>query len=160
MKKAKMSEKKYKEMIFAKAEKVKTKRDLSKLIDEISSFGHDYGTIVYGCMAAMKGAFNVVNRGKSGGITGFQAGCLGWECVREFLMINGAAKLLDYDNLLYPQYADKFEKRISSEVWKDIQKKAKERLKEETLAAPRVVEHWKSIAAGKLPFGFQIQPEH
>lgn len=152
-----MTELEYKELIYKKASAVRNQKDLSALIREITSYDHDYGTIVYGCMAAMEAAFNVVNRSPQGGITGFQASCLGWECIRKFMSIEPPCRLQDFNNLLYPQYADRFEKTISDEIWKDIQAKAQEKLdKEKRHAHPDVVAHWKKIVAGEIPFGFQI----
>ena len=52
-----INEQEFKTDFYAKAAKVKTKEQLNALIDEITAFGHDYGTIVYGCMAAMKAAW-------------------------------------------------------------------------------------------------------
>lgn len=151
-----MTEREYKEHIYAKAKEVKTQKDLGKLIDEIGSYNHDYGTIVYGCMAAMKAAFNVVNNSPNGGITGFQAGCLGWECVREFMMVDGPLRLIDYSNMLYPQYADSFQSTITRECWAKVQEKAGERLKVQPHANPTVVAHWQSIVDGKIPFGMTV----
>lgn len=157
-----MSELEYRKEIYAKAEQVKTVEDLTALLSEIENKNQDYGTIVYACMAAMKGAFNVVNRGKQGGITGFQAGCLGWECVHDFMMIKAPCRIVDYNNLLYPQYEGKFQKVISQETWNDIQEKARQNLsewKDEAQVSPRVIEHWKKIKSGIVPFGFRVGEE-
>jgi hypothetical protein len=153
-----MTEHEYRDMVYKKAADVRTKDDLDALLKEITEYGHDYGSIVYGCMAAMKGTFNYVNRADCGGITGFQAGCIGWECVKEFLSIQGAAKLIDYDNLLYPQYAEKFDKTISEDIWKDIQEKAKKNLLGDH-ASPSVKAHWESIVRGQIPFGYRVTAE-
>jgi hypothetical protein len=153
----KMTEFEYKEMIYKKAGEVRSQKDLAKLLKEVLDYQHDYGTIVYGCMAAMKAAFSVVNRSPQGGITGFQASCLGWECIQEFMSVKPPCRILDYNNLLYPQYASKFEKVISQDAWNDLRKKAEEKLKDKNeLVHPSVVKHWQSIAAGQLPFGFRV----
>lgn len=154
-----MTEQEYKEQIYAKVKTVETKDDLVNLIDEITSYKHDYGTIVYGCMAAMKAAFRVVDNGPQGGITGFQAGCLGWECIHEFMAIDSPARLVDYNHMLYPQYQDNFEKTITSDTWDHLQKKAKEELASGKAegAHPDVVGHWKTIAEGRIPFGYSIK---
>lgn len=152
-----MAEQQYKEFIYKKASEVKTKEDFNKLFDEILEYDHDYGSIVYGCMAAMKGAFNAVNRDeRSGGITGFQAGIIGWQCVAEFMHIKGSARILDYDDLLFPQYAHKFEKTISKSIWEETQNKAKENLAKD-FGHPSVRAHWQSIVDGNIPFGFAIK---
>lgn len=151
-----MTEQEYKTEIYAKAKAVRTHEELDQLLADIQKYHHDYGTIVYGCFAAMLGAFNYINRSPSGGITGFQAGCIGWEAVREFLSIKGAARILDFNNLLFPQYEENFEKFISPEVWKDLQEKAQENLANEKQVADRVREHWTLVAAGNVPFGFKV----
>jgi hypothetical protein len=145
-------------MIYKKAETVKTEPDLLAFLKEIKEYNHDYGTIVYGCMAAMKAAFKVVNNSPNGGITGFQAGCLGWECIHEFMSVKAPAKILQYDNMLYPQYQDKFEKVISRETWEDLQKKAKEHLNKDS-GHPDVVKHWRTIVDGHVPFGYSVNDQ-
>lgn len=154
-----MKELEYKEQIYKKADDVKTEADLVKLLRDITQFHHDYGTIVYGSMAAMKAAFNVVNNGPQGGITGFQAGCLGWECVHEFMMIKPPCKIVDYSNMLYPQYAAKFNRTISKSVWGHLQKEAARLLTESDIASSHCQNHWKSIVAGEVPFGFEVEVE-
>jgi hypothetical protein len=156
-----MTEKQYKEEIYKKASEVKTAEQLTALLKEIDEFNHDYGTIVYACMAAMTGAFNVVNNGKQGGITGFQAGCLGWEAVRKFLTMNdGPVRLQEFNNMLYPQYAENFEKTITPETWEFLQKEADKNLTENTKHThPNVLNHWKSIKNGQVPFGYQVKEQ-
>jgi len=156
----KMTESEYRTLINEKAKKVESMDQLKTLIEEIEAYEHDYGTIVVGCFAAMLGAFNVVNRGPSGGITGFQAGCLGWEAIKEFMSLTKDApvRLVDFANMLYPQYADKFDRSISKETWKYLQEKAVENLaKENQSAHPNVVNHWKSISMGNVPFGYSVK---
>lgn len=154
-----MTEQEYKEMIYKKAEAVKTETDLSALLKEITEYKHDYGTIVYGVMAAMTGAFKVVNDSPNGGITGFQASCLGWECIRKFMMVEGPLRIMDFNNMLYPQYQDSFEKVMPIDTWEKLKEKAQERLKEEIHANTKVKAHWQSIADGKIPFGWETKAE-
>lgn len=99
-------------------------------------------------------------KGAQGGITGFQVGAVMWEFIRrwEFTSNKTGLKILNYDNMLYPQMADKFEKKISRGVWNLLQKEAKERLeKDGESAADSVVAHWRSIVAGKVPFGYVVK---
>jgi hypothetical protein len=92
------------------------------------------------------------------GITGFQAGCTMWDFIRDWSYRGNQCglKIVDYDNMLYPQYAHKYEKTISKEVWEALQKQAKENLKDHTHAHPDVIAHWKSIAEGYIPFGYKL----
>lgn len=95
------------------------------------------------------------------GITGFQAGVVMWDFIKDWLY-NGnecGMRLVDFDNMLYPQYEDNFQKTITSETFKALRKKAKELIKtnDGKYAHPAVIKHWKSIAAGKVPFGYVIK---
>lgn len=96
------------------------------------------------------------------GITGFQAGFVMWDFVFDWTMHGNqcGAKLVDYDNMLYPQYDDKFEKTISSDTFKRLQEVAKKNLaecKEAKHVHPAVKAHWESIVAGVVPFGYTIK---
>lgn len=66
-------------------------------------------------------------------------------------------KIIDYDDMLYPQYYDKFKKTISRETFEELQKEAEENLKNTEYAHPNVVAHWQSIVDGKVPFGYKIK---
>ena len=153
-------------------------------------YEHDYGTVCH-AMAAMW-AFNK-SEGARGGITGFQASCVMWQVIRHMNYENNKCglRLLDIDNLLYPQYEYKFHS-IDSDTWKAVQKEAENRISEskaahekylkdaeqykrdleqfktnvkafaprephDNSAHPAVMEHWQSIAAGKVPFGLRIE---
>jgi hypothetical protein len=149
-----------KHQFIEEAEKVSTKEELDAFIDKMGKTQQDYDSIVWACYAAMKAAFNVMNRGPQGGISGFQAGFIGWQAVEDFMGMSqdSPKKILDYDNLLYPQYAEKFDKTISTETWNHIQEKAKKNLDTES-GHPNVVAHWKSIRDGHIPFGFIVKDE-
>lgn len=158
-----MTEKEYKTYIYEKAQKVKTKKELDTLLKEImdpKSEANDYGKICYAMAAAMEATLNYINRGPNGGITGFQASMIGWEMVMK-LLVHGENKcglrLVDYENMLYPQYEDKFEKTIDKDTWEALQKEAKKRLAEVKGAHPEVIKHWKKIAEGKVPFGYKVK---
>jgi hypothetical protein len=69
--------------------------------------------------------------------------------------------MIDYDNMLFPQYAYKFEKTISSDIWKLLQEEAQRKLEEDSdYANPDVINHWKSIVDGVVPFGYKIEEEN
>ena len=92
------------------------------------------------------------------GLTGFQAGFVMWDFIKGWLYDYNKCGLMlvDYDNMLYPQYADKFEKTITSDVFKALQKTAEENLKNKEYCHPYVVKHWQSIVDGKVPFGYRV----
>lgn len=143
------------------AKEVKTPDELALFVTKlITQYNHDYGTVVRAMTAAMMASFSVVDKSPQGGITGFQAGFIAWDMIKEFMSIQGAAKILDYDNLLYPQYAHKFEKTIDVGTWESVQAKARENLTGNNDHTHHdVVSHWKSIVDGVLPFGFTITQE-
>lgn len=95
------------------------------------------------------------------GITGFQAGFVMWDFIRdwEFRCNQCGLKIVDYDNMLYPQYDYKFEKTITPDTWYALQTAAKKNLEDhlENPAHPRVQEHWQSIVDGKVPFGYTVK---
>lgn len=97
---------------------------------------------------------------KDFGITGFQASFVMWDFVCDWQYPHNKCglRILDFDNMLYPQYEFKFAKTISFEQFEGIKKQAKENLKNSN-AHPKVIEHWKSIADGNIPFGFTISNE-
>lgn len=128
-------------------------------------YEHDYGTIVKAMGAAAIAAVMAVDNSDEGGITGFQASAVNWEFLRNWWYTDNKCgmKLVDYDKMLYPQYDYRFKKTISSKVWAHLQEEAEKRLKEDTEkmnsplgASPEVVAHWKSIVAGKVPFGYVV----
>ncbi len=64
------------------------------------------------------------------GITGFQAGCAMWDFIRDWNYSTNECgmKIVDYDTMLYPQYAYKFEKTISKDIFEALKKAAKKNL--------------------------------
>lgn len=94
------------------------------------------------------------------GITGFQAGCTMWDFIRDWSYSDNKCgmRIIDYDNMLFPQYNDKFDKTISKDVFEALQKEAWELYNDETRSAhPSVIKHWESIIHGKVPFGYKIK---
>ena len=96
------------------------------------------------------------------GITGFQAGFVMWDFIRDWMYTNNKCglKIIDYDNMLYPQYGDRFEKIITDDTWNGLQEQAKKNLDEYEngrSAHPEVVAHWKSIVDGTIPFDYRLK---
>lgn len=93
------------------------------------------------------------------GITGFQAGCTMWDFIRDWSYSGNKCglKIVDYDNMLYPQYDYSFEKTIKRYVFEALQEEANNRLKNSTrYTHPDVINHWKFIADGNVPFGYTV----
>lgn len=135
-----------------------------KSIEEFSSFAkelleethHDYGTICHaiGALTLAAGWMGA----KTHGITGFQAGFVMWDFIRQWFYDNNECglKIVDFDEMLYPQYEYKFEKTITATQFKNLQETALKKLKE-GCASPSVINHWKSIVNGEVPFGYTIK---
>lgn len=125
----------------------------------MNDYAHDYGSVCHAVAACAIAAAWAANDapGACGGITGFQAGAVMWDFIKEWMYSSNKCglKIVDYDNMLYPQYADKFQKKISKETWTSLQEQAKKSLEEDSsYAHPNVVNHWQMIADGHIPFGY------
>lgn len=97
------------------------------------------------------------------GITGFQASCAMWDFIQGWTKTHNECglRLVDYDDMLFPQYNYKFDKIISSDVWKNLQEQAEKLLADKTdYVHPNVLAHWKSIVDGKVPFGYSVTEEN
>lgn len=96
---------------------------------------------------------------KEFGITGFQAGCVMWDFITDWSYTNNKCglKIVDYDNMLYPQYNYKFQKTISLDTYEALQKAARENLENTKYAHIDVVKHWQYIADGNVPFGYVVE---
>jgi hypothetical protein len=106
------------------------------------------------------------------GLTGFQVGCIMWGIIDKLIIEEHdcGLRMLNYNNMIYPQYENNFEKTIDNETWEALQAKARKRYEEnekelEKLANgdeyafpahPEVAAHWKSIVDGKVPFGYKV----
>ena len=153
--------KKIKEEWFQQARKIETPEELAEFARHLlDDYVHDYGTVVRAVSAiALAGAWLGANKE---GITGFQAGFVMWDFVGNWSYPDNkiGLRIIDYDNILYPQYEGYFnDKIISPERWEAIQELAKEKLKglDDGYAACEVEKHWRSIANGVVPFGFRVK---
>ena len=125
-------------------------------------YQHDYGSVCVAVAACAIAGVYAADNTPQGGITGFQAGFVMWEFARQMVYSGNKCglRMIDYDNMIYPQYADKFEKTITKETFELLQKTAKEKLEiDSEHAQPAVIEHWKSIASGNVPFGYTVKDD-
>jgi hypothetical protein len=140
--------------------KEQTLETLPKFLNHlIEDYIHNYGTICHAISAGAIATAWAIDNSKQGGITGFQAGCVMWKFIEQWMYSNNICglKVLDYDNMLYPQYYSNFEKNINEDTWIKIQDMAKKLFKEkDCFVHENVVEHWKSIIEGKIPFGYKV----
>lgn len=157
------TEQEFREQAYEIAKSVTTTEELTEFINFISNVPLDYGTVVYAQCAAMLAAQHVMNVGERGGITGSQAGFIGWEMVRKFMRVGKCGlSLRDWEEMLYPQCKVIFEKTISRETFEELQKRAKELLAEfdeQNPMHPEVKSHMGSIVNGVVPFGYTIREE-
>lgn len=95
------------------------------------------------------------------GITGFQAGCVMWDFLRDWMYSGNKCgmKIVDYDEMLYPQYEYKYQKTMRRDIFDALQKTAKKNLEEREYVHPDVVKHWKSIVDGNVPFGYVVRDD-
>lgn len=128
----------------------------------MEDYGHDYGTICHALASGAVATSHAMNRHSNGGITGFQAGAVMWEYMAHWNGIKPPAKLVKYDDMLYPQYENKFAKTISKDTWEHLQTEAKKQISEINSEYPprhNVIKHWTSIVEGIIPFGYKIESE-
>ena len=139
-----------------------TLETLPQFIDHLmNDFEHDYGTVCHAIAACAIAAANAADSSPQGGITGFQASFIMWDFIKYWMKSNNKCglKLVDYDNMLYPQYSYRYDKTISPSVWKNIQKEAAKLLDENYVAVDEVRAHWQSIVNGEVPFGYRVEKE-
>ena len=101
---------------------------------------------------------NGMNSEPEGGLTGFQAGFVWWGFFKLWMQAgDGPMRMVDYSDLLYPQYEHKF-REISSDTWEWAQTKARSLIAEHTTNVhPDVFTHWQAIADGVVPFGLIVE---
>jgi hypothetical protein len=113
-----------------------SKQTLETLPDFLKSlledYGHDYGTICHALAAGAVATAWAMNKHDNAGITGFQAGAVMWEFIRHWNRTGNKTglRLVDYDNFLYPQYADEYQRVISKDTWDAIQREAEKNIDE------------------------------
>jgi|SRR6185503_73070 len=137
---------------------------LSEFLKKLTTeYEHDYGTICHAMAAGAIATCWAINKTDQGGITGFQAGAIMWEFIRKWMSIECPARLIEYDKMLFPQHANRFENTISQNIWKWLQEEANKRIKENELSSmkahPNVLAHWESIKNGVVPFDYKIKDE-
>jgi len=148
-------ETKYKEAREQKPETV------GEFIQELVKTPMDYNTSAYVCSIAAIAGASAANTG----ITVFQADCIMWEFVTRWMpdYRGRPLKLINYENMLYPQYYNKFQKWIGNDTWEWLQTEAKKKIAEDDFncykADTRVRSHWECIAEGMIPFGYIVCEE-
>lgn len=110
---------------------------------------HDYGTCVYAMSMAATAAFNYA--GYVLGTTGFQAGCADMDILRRTRGMDMGFRIINYENLLYPQYInDGYFPSLSKLIADNremLAKEAKKRLDRPGAVADRVQAHWEWLVS-------------
>ena len=153
-----MSEKERYENWYAEA-KNQTLETLPEFMKRILNEPQSYSSIVEAIAACAVGAAWAADRSDNGGITGFQASGVMWRFIQSWMRLEDSCglRLINYDDMLYPQYEDAFTKKtINKEIWDTMQKKATE-LWLEGGGAEEVRNHWHSIMEGNVPFGYKVK---
>lgn len=151
------SEFKTRDDLRAKRKNIKTFDDLVEFLRDVKdNYNIGYGDAPRAIAQAALGVAWFLS--DDFGITGFQAGCVTWDFISDWTHTGNKTgmKLVNYDDMLYPQYSDKFEKTLTPNIWECMMKEAKKMLEENPDAHPDVIKHWKSIADGNPPFGYTV----
>ena len=144
---------------FKQAKEIKSIEELTGFIKHLlNDYVHDYGTVVR-AISAMTFATACMGAAIEG-ITCFQAGFVMWDFIRlwQYPDNKTGIRLVNFDNMLYPQYENRFSKTILKDTWEKLQEEAKRKL-EEGAGVDKVQEHWQSIIDGVVPFGFEVEDE-
>lgn len=137
------------EMRDTEVPRIESPEELAEFARLLTEREHDYGTCVYAMSALAVAGFNLA-AGKLG-VTGFQASCADMNILRRTRGLKWG-KVIDYGDLLYPQHREKFDsltfEGLLAEHRIELAKKSQELLDERTTdPAPRVLAHWKRLAA-------------
>lgn len=125
----------------------------------LNDYQHGYGTICHAIAIGSVAAALAMDKDEQGGITGFQGSAVMFEFMKKWdLGLRDVPfKLVNFENMLYPQYCDKFQKTITNKTWEYLQQKAKQNLDERGMVHPDVKKHWEEIVEGIVPFGYIVE---
>lgn len=144
---------------FERARSIETIEEFSAFAKELlEETEHDYGTVCHaiGALAIAAGWMGSHIQG----ITGFQAGFVMWDFIKQwnFRTNKCGLRIINYDDMLYPQFRDEFEKTLPADRFKIMQKVAAEHLANGKMH-PAVEQHMRNIVAGVVPFGYTLTDE-
>ncbi len=129
--------------------------DLNTLEARFLEMEHTYDSA---CHATAAMALHAARRMASRlGLSGFQAGFVDLQFVSHWRFDDEDVPfgIMDFSQLLYPQYDDDAPRRISKATFERLRELARERLNEAPkglkFASERVLERWRLIAGGNLP---------
>lgn len=140
--------------------KEQTMETLPEFIKILSEIAIGYDSYPHAMSASAIATMWAMDKAPNGGITGFQASYIMWQIIQHWMYPTNKCglRMLDYDDMLFPQYSHKFSKVIDHETWTSLQTEAERRLSEEVdgCTHPDVIKHWRSIVNGIVPFGYTV----
>jgi hypothetical protein len=123
-----------------------TVEELNAYIKGLVEQQHDYGTCVYAMSMSAVATFNYVARKLQ--VTGFQASCADLDILHRTRNWKWGT-LLNYEELLYPQYQYKFKnfEQLLEENKVELAKRAKDLMqKDKDLVHKSVWSHWERLS--------------
>lgn len=122
-----------------------TERDALRIVRAVLNREHDYGSCCYAMSIAANAMFNYA--ASKHGCTGFQASCADLDFLRRTRLLKHGFQIIKYDDLLYPQYADKFPTRaqLIRDNIDQLGKAAEEMLADSDRAHPNVRRWWEDL---------------
>lgn len=142
-----MSEQLFKEKYEARIREIKPGGVDAFIAEMMADPLIDYGSVCLALGYAAAAAAWAANRGPNGGITGFQSSFVMWEFLRQWqpsMIGKSGTRIVNYDDMLYPQYDHKFAPTISPECWASLRELADDKLKADDgeFTHPDVIAHW------------------
>lgn len=122
-------------------------QELNHYITKLSEKNHDYGTAVYAMSMAAVATFYYMSHVV--GASGFQASCADMDFIKRIRGYKDGFQIIDYHNLLYPQYDDSIMTRdqLIEDNKVNLKKRAMELLAKEQQASPEVLDRWEWLAS-------------
>ena len=133
---------------------------LQKFLDHLKNdYLHDYGTSARATAAA---AFaTAIAFAQYEGLTGYQWGYVAMDVLGRMSFPNNKLgfMVIDYDDLLYPQYEHRFtERKISAEGAQKLRQEAKARISgNDGVVHPEVMAWWQKLANGQFPEWLKVE---
>lgn len=149
---------------FEKAKQVQTIEQFKELYDYLfnGNICHTYDSAAHAvsALAVAGGSLGAFTEG----ITGFQASVVKFDFIRQWDNIGKSVglKVINYDDLLYPQYVEKFPlKVIKKNVWLALQRACKEKLEVDgRCACYKVRQYWGDICNGIIPSSLVVVDDY
>ena len=149
---------------FEKADHVHTIEQFKELYDYLfnGNICHTYDSAVHATSALAIAGGNL--GASTEGITGVQASAVKFDFLRQwdYIGVNVGLQVINYDDLLYPQYVEKFPlKVIKKDMWLALQRACKERLEVDGKnACYKVRQYWGDICNGIIPSSLVVVDDY